>query len=102
MSVQLKNKLRQLRVVGILEGVSFLVLLGISMPLKYLFDFPEAVKYNGWAHGILFVAYLLFAFQVFTDARKPISWLVKAVIAAFLPFGTFVLDKQLKREEAAL
>ena len=51
-------KIRTLRVIGILEGVSYLVLLGIAMPLKYIYAIPEAVKFTGWAHGVLFMAYI--------------------------------------------
>ena len=54
----LSTPIGRLRLVGILEGISFLVLLGIAMPLKYLAGQPEAVKVVGWAHGALFVLYV--------------------------------------------
>lgn len=88
--------------IAIAEGVSFLMLLFIAMPLKYFMDFPEAVKYTGWAHGVLFVAYIYGALEVFGSLKKNFMWLVKAGFASILPFGTFVLDKQLKKEEAVL
>ena len=47
---------------GIAEGISFLVLLLVAMPLKYMFDFPIAVKVVGWAHGALFIAYIVVVF----------------------------------------
>ncbi|MEP7128906.1 MAG: DUF3817 domain-containing protein, partial [Chitinophagales bacterium] len=49
----------RLRLAGITEGISFLVLLFIAMPLKYFADIPEAVKYTGWLHGLLFILYLV-------------------------------------------
>ena len=94
--------LNAFRALGYLEGISFLVLMGIAMPLKYAFDFPQAVKVFGWAHGVLFVAFIYMAFEVFSSFKKPFSWLVKAMLASVLPFGTFVLDKEMKKEAAAL
>ncbi len=88
--------------VALAEGVSFLILLGIAMPLKYFANLPQAVKYAGWAHGVLFVAFIYTAFDVFTNFKKPISWLAKAMLASVLPFGTFVLDKELKKEALSL
>lgn len=97
-----KKTLHRFRMIGIAEGISFLVLLLIAMPLKYFCNFPQAVKYVGWAHGALFVAYIYFAFTVFTIFKKTFLWLVKAGAAAFLPLGTFIFDKELKKEELAM
>ena len=59
------STLGRFRLVAIMEGVSFLVLLGIAMPLKYFADMPLAVKYIGWLHGLLFVLYMvLFHFRL--------------------------------------
>jgi integral membrane protein len=99
---QLKKTLNRFRITALAEGVSFLILLGIAMPLKYIFNFPQAVKVFGWAHGALFVAFIYLAFEVFTSFKKPFSWLAKAMLASVLPFGTFVLDKEMKKEAAAL
>ena len=88
--------------VAIAEGISFLVLLLIAMPLKYFFRLPEAVKICGWIHGALFVSFIYFAFEVWTAFNKKGVWLGKAFLAAIIPCGTFVLDKELKKEERAL
>lgn len=88
--------------IGLAEGVSFLVLLCIAMPLKYIFHIPEAVKIFGWVHGALFVSFIYFAFEAMTALNKKISWLAKAFLAAIIPCGTFVLDKELKKEEALI
>lgn len=87
------------RKIAIAEGISFLVLLLIAMPLKYFADLPQAVKWVGWAHGVLFVAFLALAYEVKTILDKNIGWFAKAFIASILPLGTFVLDKELKKEE---
>jgi len=92
-----KEKLLQrFRMIGIAEGISFLVLLGIAMPLKYFMNIPEAVKFTGWVHGALFIAFIYFAFEVMCAFKKNIGWLAKAFLAAIIPFGTFVFDRELK------
>jgi integral membrane protein len=84
-----------LRITALLEGLSFLVLLGIAMPLKYMFDKPEMVRIVGMAHGVLFVAYIVLVIVV----RELVKWNLKqtalALIASVLPFGTFYADKKL-------
>ncbi len=87
------------RRIAVAEGVSFLVLLLIAMPLKYFADLPQAVKVVGWLHGVLFVAFLALAYEAKVVLDKNLGWLVKAVVASVLPFGTFVLDRQLRQEQ---
>ena len=84
-----------------MEGISLLVLLFIAMPLKYIWDQPVAVKVVGWLHGALFVFFMLLVLRVYDQKGWPFKKLLYAFIAAFLPFGTFVFDKQLKEEERA-
>ena len=93
---------RQFRMVGIAEGISFLILLLIAMPLKYMFNIPEAVKIFGWIHGALFIGFIYFAFEVMCALKKNIGWFAKAFAAAIIPFGTFIFDRQLKKEEEDL
>lgn len=90
------------RKVAIAEGVSFLVLLFIAMPLKYLGHIPIAVTICGGLHGVLFVAFIILAREVKSDYKKDLKWLGKAFLASILPFGTFIADKQWKKEEAAV
>lgn len=97
-----KKLLHRFRMIGIAEGISFLVLLLIAMPLKYFMQIPEAVKYTGWAHGILFIAFIYCAFEVMGALKKNFLWLAKAFVAAIIPFGTFIFDRQLKKEESLL
>ena len=87
------------RKIAITEGISFLILLLIAMPLKYFAGWPMAVKVVGWAHGVLFVAFLVMAFEVKIMLGKNFGWFMKAFIASIVPFGTFVLDRELKKEE---
>ncbi len=85
--------LKLFRVIGLAEGTSFLVLVLIAMPAKYLLDQPLLVKYVGWAHGLLFVAYVATAFYTFMALNWKFIQFIKACIAAVVPFGPFVYDR---------
>lgn len=90
---------RSLRLIGIAEGFSFLILLLIAMPLKYMAGWPHAVRYVGMAHGVLFILYVIAVFA----AAKAMKWgfkgILVALIGSLLPAGTLVLDKHWKRRE---
>jgi len=96
----MKTPLGRFRLVGILEGISFLFLLGIAMPVKYMLDFPALVKYTGWAHGVLFVAYVLLLLQVATEYSWSFKKSLIGFVVSLLPFGTFWFEKKLKEEAA--
>jgi integral membrane protein len=98
----MKTTIRNLRIIGISEGISFLVLLLIAMPLKYYVGFPLAVKYVGWIHGILFIAYILAVFFSIKAMRWGWFAVLVALGASLLPLGTFALDRQLKRRQEEL
>lgn len=72
------------------------------MPIKYMLGIPEAVKYVGWAHGILFIAYIIAVFAAIRAMRWNWFAVLVALAASLIPFGTFVLDKQLKRKQQEL
>lgn len=76
------------------EGWSYLVLLFIAMPLKYLAEWPWGVKAVGWAHGILFIGYWITAVPLFTKLRWDPERLVGLGAASLLPFGTFVMERK--------
>ena len=88
-----------LRKIGLLEGISLLVLLFIAMPLKYICGNPTAGKIVGRLHGFLFVLFMLLVLRVYDQKGWPFKKLIYAFVAAFLPFGTFVFDRQLKKEQ---
>lgn len=95
------NDLRSVRYVGYAEGTSFLLLLGIAMPLKYYFATPEAVLVVGWAHGVLFVLYAFVAFRAFFAKKLTFIQLLAAALASLIPFGPFVFDASLRRTAPA-
>jgi integral membrane protein len=80
--------------VGRLEGVSFLVLLLIAMPLKYYASFPSLVKLMGPVHGFLFIIYLLAAIFLATSQDWSYKKRLFAFLAAVFPCGTFMFEKK--------
>ena len=95
------NTLGRLRLTGILEGLSFIILLVIAMPLKYVAGKPEMVSIVGMAHGVLFILY--FSFSILAKFEYPWSWkkMFALWVASVVPFGTFYADYKLLRYDAA-
>lgn len=90
------NNTRLLRYIALAEGVSWLALLFIAMPLKYMAGNPLAVKYVGMTHGLLFIALVVLLMLVLQERLISKSLGVKVFIASLVPFGTFVVDRKLK------
>ena len=86
--------LASFRITAILEGISYLALFAISMPLKYLAEIPEPNKYIGYAHGFLFIAYIILAVIFWMEKKWSIKRLAILILASLLPFGTFYMDKK--------
>jgi len=94
----MKSSLSVLRLLAFLEGISYLVLLGIAMPLKYYYNKPDAVKIVGMAHGILFVLYVINLLIVHLKFKWNMGKTLGAFIASLVPFGTFYADKKWFRD----
>lgn len=93
--------LNRFRVVAFIEGISYLVLLFIAMPLKYYADLPMAVTITGGLHGVLFVAYVLTLAHVYFHDKWKFSQGFIAFVASLIPFATFLLDRKLSRDHQA-
>lgn len=91
----------RLRVTACCEGLSYLVLLFVAMPLKYLAHLPLAVRIVGSLHGFLFVALALLVLGGMIRHGRPFTWGLRIAIASILPFGTFFLDARLRAEDEA-
>jgi integral membrane protein len=87
--------------IGIVEGVSFLILLGIAMPLKHFADLPEAVRIVGWLHGLLFIGFVVALILARDAMRWSFRWTGLVLLAALLPFGPFAIDRRLRKEDEA-
>jgi len=82
------------RIIAILEGISYLALFVISMPLKYWYDMPKPNQYIGYAHGFLFIAYIFLTVIFWKRKQWKTRKLWILIIASLLPFGTFYVDKK--------
>lgn len=87
-----KTNLGRLRLIGIIEGVSYLILLFIAMPLKYLAGQPEAVRLAGSVHGALFVLFGLYLLMTKMELRWSVRAAAVLVGLSMLPFGNFYAD----------
>lgn len=92
------SKLGILRITGFLEGCSFLGL-GITMLMKYQYGITAPNKIVGYAHGFLFIAYVVLVFLVGMEKRWSLQTRFWAYIASLLPFGTFVADAKIFKKE---
>ena len=82
------------RIISYLEGISYLLILFVTMPLKYLFSSPEPNKVIGMAHGVLFLLYIVVAILVKYEKKWNTKTLVIVLLCSIIPFGTFWMDKK--------
>jgi len=92
-----KTTIGQLRFLAIAEGISY-ISFGITMPLKRIYNMPAPNYYVGMAHGVLFIAYILFCLISYKKYNWSFKKLFLAGIASLIPFGTFVADVKLFKE----
>lgn len=85
--------LNSFRVVALLEGLSYILLLFIAVPIKYFGGDPTYVKLLGMPHGILFLAYIVMAIMVGQEMKWNTKTLGIVLVASIIPFGTFYIDK---------
>lgn len=85
------------RIVSFLEGASYLLLLFVATPIKYLMDDPQYVKLLGMPHGLLFVAYIVLAYLIKDQMKWDGKTFGIVLLASIIPFGTFYIDKKYLR-----
>ena len=94
-----KTPVGRLRLIGWIEGASFILLLGVAMPLQYIWGEPLAVRIVGLIHGLLWMGFC----AALVEAKKDRGWsLLQAVVpfvASLLPFGPFVIDRRLRESD---
>jgi integral membrane protein len=86
--------LKIFRVIAFLEGLSYILLLFMAVPLKYFYGDPQYVKLLGMPHGLLFIAYIVMAIWFWNDFKWSKRILYLVLLAAIIPFGTFYIDKK--------
>lgn len=95
----LKTKTGRLRIIGLLEGISLLLLVFIAVPIKYIWHDPVLVKAMGPVHGALFLLFVFNALSVGVEQQwKFRETTYKVLLACIIPFGTFYIDHTLLRK----
>lgn len=88
------NSIKVFRLISVLEAISFLVLLLIAMPLKYIWDMPEMVRIVGMAHGVLFVLYVIGAYWMYEKLNWSFKVFMIVILCSILPLGPFYADNK--------
>ena len=84
--------------IAVYEGLSYLILLFIAMPLKYWADYPAAVRIVGSAHGFLFVLYVILLLLCWRKQKWSFERAALFFFASLIPFATFWVDKKIKQQ----
>lgn len=92
----MKNPVSFLRSVGLVEAISFLLLLGIAMPLKYVWGMPLPVRIVGSLHGGLFVLFCIALWRVMMNTSWPFSRAALVFVASLIPVVPFLLDRRMR------
>lgn len=82
------------KIVAILEAISFLILLGVGMPMKYLYGDDSVVKMTGMPHGVLFVAYIILAFMIKSEKEWSAYKFLKICFLSLVPAGPFFIKHE--------
>lgn len=93
------DPLYRFRILALIEGVSYLLILFVTMPLKYYMGIGILNKIVGWSHGILFVLYIILACEILIRNRISFWQFLRVIIASIIPFGTFFNEKMLKEQQ---
>jgi len=96
----MKNPIGVLRATALIEGGSFLALLFLAMPLKYIWEHPMAVRIVGAVHGGLWLAFCVMLVYATIIARWPLGRAALLFVAALIPFGPWLVDRRMKQYEA--
>ncbi len=87
---------KKFSLINTLEGYSYLILLFIAMPLKYIMGFAIAVKIAGMIHGTLFIALVILMYLSYKEVKWEFKENIVFFIASLIPFGTFFTKKRIQ------
>ena len=94
-----RSPVGRLRIVALCEGWSYVLLLGVAMPLKYGFDLPSAVRGVGMLHGVLFILFAAALLHAHLDRRWGVGFSILVLLSSLVPLGAFWMDKKLSNRE---
>ena len=89
----LKKGIKLFKIISALEAISFIVLLCVAMPLKYIWDMPQLVQIVGMAHGVLFILYIVFTIHAWQVLQWSFKKLSVAIVCSVVPFGPFYVER---------
>ena len=95
----MKHNVKKFGLINTIEGYSYLLLLFIAMPMKYIMGIAIATKIVGMAHGILFIAFMFLLMTAWQEAKWSIKETAIFFIASLIPFGTFFTKKRIQNYE---
>jgi len=95
----INESVRKFGLINTIEGYSYIILVFIAMPMKYLLEIPLAVKIAGMAHGVLFIIFLYLGVKAWISTKWSLYQTIIFFIASLLPFGTFVTKNKIKSYE---
>ena len=93
------SRIGRLRIISVLEGISYLALLTFAMPIKYMAGDPEPVRIVGMAHGVLFIFFVMALFDVWCNHRWSVKFILFCFACSLVPFAPFWLESKLKERE---
>jgi integral membrane protein len=93
------STLKQLRIIAFLEGLSYILLLGIAMPLKYIYSMPLAVRIFGMAHGVLFIFLVIILYNAHLKYKWGPKFSITVFISSLIPLGAFWMDRVLQKKQ---
>jgi integral membrane protein len=91
-----KKFLKHLRIISLAEGCSTIILFFVAMPMKYIWDIPQAVSWLGRIHGLLFILLITYAILAIKKIPISINLSFMLILASIFPFGPFLMDRKLK------
>lgn len=92
----LNSALKRFRVISAIEGLSYLILVFIAMPIKYMGDNPYYVKIFGMAHGVLFILFMISLFETKRKESWDTGFMFQLFVLSLIPFGAFIIENRVK------
>lgn len=92
-----QSTIKRFRLISAIEGLSYLLLVFIAMPIKYLGDNPYFVKIFGMAHGVLFILFMLSLFEVKNRNKIETGLMFQLFVLSLIPFGALLIEKRVKK-----
>ncbi len=90
------SAIKRFRVISAIEGISFLLLVFIAMPIKYIGENPYPVKVFGMIHGVLFIIFMISLFDAKRKANLDIGFMFQLFVLSLIPFGAYFIEKRVK------